>query len=192
MQNPDLTKNFQPKIAFFNRRLELQIGKLNQAIDRFTQRDKAIFARIVDVQAKHDQARANVFTNELQEIRKMIKTIIKAKLSLEKAKEQLSKGLNPFEMAGAVALINATRQDLTPIFPEAENELGEISNQLSGVMIEAAFKIKDFVDFEDIANTLKTNLETITEEADKQLKDKYPETPVATPEENTGNHHHEE
>ena len=57
--------------------------KLDQATDRFSQRDKAIFARIVDAYTKHDTARANVFANELAEVRKMERLIINARLALE-------------------------------------------------------------------------------------------------------------
>ena len=55
----------KPRLDFAVRRIELQVQKLDQATDRFSQRDKAIFARIVDAYTKHDTARANVFANEL-------------------------------------------------------------------------------------------------------------------------------
>jgi hypothetical protein len=38
----------KPRLDFAVRRIELQVQKLDQATDRFSQRDKAIFARIVD------------------------------------------------------------------------------------------------------------------------------------------------
>lgn len=73
----------KPRLDFAVRRIELQVQKLDQATDRFGQRDKTIFARIVDAYTKHDTARANVFANELAEIRKMEKLIINARLALE-------------------------------------------------------------------------------------------------------------
>ncbi|MGD0204036.1 MAG: hypothetical protein ABSC20_09065, partial [Candidatus Bathyarchaeia archaeon] len=73
----------KPRLDFAVRRIDLQVQKLDQATDRFSQRDKAIFARIVDAYAKHDSARANVFANELAEVRKMSKLIMNAKLALE-------------------------------------------------------------------------------------------------------------
>src|SRR3990170_1098684 len=73
----------KPRLDFAVRRIELQVQKLDQATDRFTQRDKAIFARIVDAYTKHDSARANVFANELAEVRKMERLIINARLALE-------------------------------------------------------------------------------------------------------------
>ncbi|MEM2947771.1 MAG: hypothetical protein QXN96_06015 [Candidatus Bathyarchaeia archaeon] len=73
----------KPRLDMAVRRIELQIQKLDQASERFSQRDKSIFARIVDAYTKHDMARANVFANELAEIRKMEKMIMQARLALE-------------------------------------------------------------------------------------------------------------
>jgi division protein CdvB (Snf7/Vps24/ESCRT-III family) len=73
----------KPRLDMAVRRIELQIQKLDQASERFSQRDKSIFARIVDAYTKHDMARANVFANELAEIRKMEKMIMHARLALE-------------------------------------------------------------------------------------------------------------
>ena len=73
----------KPRLDFAVRRIELQVQKLDQATERFSQRDKAIFARIVNAYTKHDTARANVFANELAEVRKMEQLIINARLALE-------------------------------------------------------------------------------------------------------------
>ena len=73
----------KPRLDFAVRRIDLQVQKLDQATERFTQRDKAIFTKIVDAYTKHDSARANVFANELAEVRKMSKLIMNAKLALE-------------------------------------------------------------------------------------------------------------
>src|SRR3989337_3452270 len=66
----------KPRLDFAVRRIELQVQKLDQATDRFGQRDKAIFARIVDAYTKHDTDRENVFANELAEVRKRERLII--------------------------------------------------------------------------------------------------------------------
>jgi division protein CdvB (Snf7/Vps24/ESCRT-III family) len=57
-------------LDFAVRRIELQIQRLDNASDRFSERDKSIFVRIVEAYSKHDMPRANVFANELAEIRK--------------------------------------------------------------------------------------------------------------------------
>ena len=61
----------------------MQINKLDQANERFTQKDKALFAKIVDAYTKHDPAHANIYSTELAEIRKMSKLIMNARLALD-------------------------------------------------------------------------------------------------------------
>ena len=53
----------KPRMDYAIRRIEMQIQRLDKATDRFSERDKSIFARIVDAYSKHDMARANVFAN---------------------------------------------------------------------------------------------------------------------------------
>ncbi len=65
------------------RKLDLQISKLDQANERFTQKDKALFAKIVDAYTKHDSAHANIYSIELAEIRKVSKLIMNARLALD-------------------------------------------------------------------------------------------------------------
>ena len=61
----------------------MQISKLDQANERFTQKDKALFAKLVDAYTKHDTAHANIYANELAEVRKMAKLTMNARLALD-------------------------------------------------------------------------------------------------------------
>ena len=47
------------RLVFAIRRIKIQIQTLDKTTDRFSERDKSIFARIVDAVSKHDMARAN-------------------------------------------------------------------------------------------------------------------------------------
>ena len=152
----------KPRLDFAVRRIDLQVQKLDQATERFGQRDKAIFARIVDAYAKHDSARANVFANELAEVRKMSKLIMNAKLALEQITLRLRTvselGDVVSTLGPAVGVLRSVRTGLVSVFPEAENELGEIGNMLSGIMIEAGQ-----------GSGMTLNFDTVNEDASKIL-----------------------
>src|ERR1035437_8255913 len=68
------------QLDFACRKLDLQISKLDQANERFKQKDKTLFAKIVDAYTKHDSAHSNIYSTELAEIRKMSKIIMNARL----------------------------------------------------------------------------------------------------------------
>jgi division protein CdvB (Snf7/Vps24/ESCRT-III family) len=175
----------KPRLDFATRRIELQIQKLDQATDRFGQRDKTIFARIVDAYSKHDSSRANVFANELAEIRKMERLIINARLALEQIVLRLRTvselGDVVSTLGPAVGVLRSVRAGLVSVFPEAESELGEIGNMLSGIMMEAGSGSGMTLNFDNVNEDAGKILNEAATVAEQRIKDKFPELPPGMP-----------
>jgi len=175
----------KPRLDFAVRRIELQVQKLDQATDRFTQRDRTIFARIVDAYTRHDAARANVFANELAEVRKMERLIINAKLALEQIVLRLRTvselGDVVSTLGPAVGVLRSVRAGLVSVFPEAENELGEIGNMLSGIMIEAGQGSGMTLNFDAVNEDAQKILTEAATVAEQRIKEKFPELPPGMP-----------
>ncbi|MGD0027708.1 MAG: Snf7 family protein [Candidatus Bathyarchaeia archaeon] len=175
----------KPRLDFAVRRIELQVQKLDQATDRFSQRDKTIFARIVDAYTKHDSSRANVFANELAEIRKMERLIINARLALEQIVLRLRTvselGDVVSTLGPAVGVLRSVRAGLVSVFPEAESELGEIGNMLSGIMMEAGSGTGMTLNFDNVNEDAGKILNEAATVAEQRIKDKFPELPPGMP-----------
>jgi division protein CdvB (Snf7/Vps24/ESCRT-III family) len=175
----------KPRLDFAVRRIELQVQKLDQATDRFSQRDKSIFARVVDAYTKHDSARANVFASELAEIRKMEKLIMNARLALEQIVLRLRTvselGDVVSTLGPAVGVLRSVRTGLAGVFPEAENELGEIGNLLSGIMIEAGQGSGTTLNFDSVNEDAQKILTEAATVAEQRIKEKFPELPPGIP-----------
>jgi division protein CdvB (Snf7/Vps24/ESCRT-III family) len=175
----------KPRLDFAVRRIELQVQKLDQATERFGQRDKTIFARIVDAYTKHDTSRANVFANELAEIRKMEKLIINARLALEQIVLRLRTvselGDVVSTLGPAVSVLRSVRTGLVSVFPEAENELGEIGNMLSGIMIEAGQSQGMTLSFDTVNEDASKILTEASTVAEQRIKEKFPDLPPGIP-----------
>ncbi|MCJ7469100.1 Snf7 family protein [Candidatus Bathyarchaeota archaeon] len=175
----------RPRLDFAVRRIELQVQKLDQATERFSQRDKTIFARIVDAYTKHDSARANVFANELAEIRKMERLIINARLALEQIVLRLRTvselGDVVSTLGPAVSVLRSVRAGLVSVFPEAENELGEIGNMLSGIMIEAGQGSGMTLNFDSVNEDAAKILTEASTVAEQRIKEKFPDLPPGMP-----------
>lgn len=175
----------KPRLDFAVRRIELQVQKLDQATDRFGQRDKTIFARIVDAYTKHDSARANVFASELAEIRKMERLIINARLALEQIVLRLRTvselGDVVSTLGPAVGVLRSVRAGLVSVFPEAESELGEIGNMLSGIMIEAGQGSGMTLNFDTVNEDAAKILTEASTVAEQRIKEKFPELPSGIP-----------
>jgi len=172
----------KPRLDYAVRRIELQVQRLDQATDRFSQRDKSIFTRIVEAYSKHDMPRANVFANELAEIRKMEKMIMHSRLALEQVVLRLKTvselGDVVSTLAPAVGVLRGIRSGMSSILPEAERELGQIGTMLSGIIIDAGQSSGLTINFDasnEDAQKILTEAATV---AEQRIKDKFPELPA--------------
>lgn len=175
----------KPRLSMAVRRIEMQVQKLDQATDRFSKRDKSIFARIVDAYTKHDMARANVFANELAEIRKMEKMIMHARLALEQIVLRLRTvselGDVVSTLGPAIGVLRAVKTGMANIFPEAESELGQIGDILSGIMMEAGESTGMTINFQSTGEDAQKILTEAAAVAEQKVKDKFPELPAGIP-----------
>ena len=175
----------KPRLDFAVRLIDLQVQKLDQATERFGQRDKTIFARIVDAYTKHDTSRANVFANELSEIRKMERLIINARLALEQIVLRLRTvselGDVVSTLGPAVGVLRSVRAGLVSVFPEAESELGEIGNMLSGIMMEAGSGSGMTLNFDSVNEDAGKILNEAATVAEQRVKEKFPDLPPGIP-----------
>ena len=175
----------KPRLDRAIRRIEVQIQKLDRASERFSQRDKSIFAKIVEAYTQHDMARANILANELAEIRKMEKMIMHAKLALEQIVLRLSTvselGDIVTTLAPAVSVLRSVRGGMAMIFPEAERELGEIGDLLNGIIIEAGQTTGSTINFEAANEDAQKILNEAATVAEQRIKEKLPELPAGVP-----------
>ena len=175
----------KPRLNVAVRRLDLQIQKLDQANERFSKRDKSIFARIVDAYTKHDMARANVFASELAEIRKMEKMIMHARLALEQIGLRLRTvselGDVVSTLGPAVSVLRAVKGGMANMFPEAERELGQIGDILSGIIMEAGQSTGFSMNFETTNEDAQKILTEAATVAEQKIKEKFPELPAGIP-----------
>jgi len=175
----------KPRLDFAVRRIELQIQRLEQAGDRFSDRDKSIFARIVEAYTKHDMPRANVFANELAEIRKMERMMMHAGLALEQIVLRLKTvselGDIVSTLAPAVGVLRGIRSGIASIFPEAEKELGQIGTLLSGIIIDAGQSTGLTINFETANEDAQKILNEAATVAEQRIKEKFPELPAGMP-----------
>ena len=175
----------KPRLDLAVRGIEIQIQRLDKASDRFSERDKSIFARIVNAYSKHDMPRANVFANELAEIRKMERMIMHARLALEQIVLRLKTvselGDVVTTLAPAISVLRSVRNGMSTVFPEAERELGQIGNLLSGIVFDAGQSSGLSIDFESANEDAQKIMNEAATVAEQKIKDKFPELPAGLP-----------
>ena len=175
----------KPRLDYAIKRIDMQIQRLDKASGHFSERDKLIFARIVDSYSKHDTQRANVFANELAEIRRMEKMIIHARLALEQIVLRLSTvselGDVVTTMAPAVGVLRSVKNGMAAVFPEADRELGTIGNLLNGIVMDASHSTGLNIDFQEAGEDAQKIMNEAATVAEQKVKEKFPQLPAGLP-----------
>ena len=171
----------KPRLNHAVRCLDLQMNKLDQATDRFVQKDKALFAKIVDAYSKHDAAHANIYANELAEVRKMSKLVMNARLALDQVSLRL-KTVSEFgdivsNLGPAISVLRSVSVGLCGVFPEAENELGEIGNMLTGIMFDAGQGSGMSLNFNNVNEDASRILAEAATVAEQKVSANFPDLP---------------
>jgi division protein CdvB (Snf7/Vps24/ESCRT-III family) len=81
----------------------------------------------------------------------------------------------------AVGVLRSVRAGLVSVFPEAENELGEIGNMLSGIMIEAGQGSGMTLNFDTVNEESSKILTEAATVAEQRVKEKFPDLPAGIP-----------
>ncbi|MAH21414.1 MAG: hypothetical protein CMO12_01210 [Thaumarchaeota archaeon] len=175
------TGALKPRLEGAVRHIQVQLAKLDATMGKLKERDSAIFNKVVSSIQKHDMNHAAVFANELAEVRKMNKMVTQAKLALE----QITLRLNTVQELGdivvtltpAMAVIKNVKSGLTSVLPEADNEIGEISGLLSGILVDAGQMGGYNLNFEAANDEAEGIVAEASAVAEERIKEKFPDLP---------------
>jgi division protein CdvB (Snf7/Vps24/ESCRT-III family) len=171
----------KPRMNYAVKRLTMQINKLDQAANRFTQKDQALFSKIVAAYEKHDSAHANIYANELAEVRKMEKLVMNAKLALDQVQLRLQTvtefGDIVATLGPVIGVLRSVSVGLVGVIPEAENELGDIGNMLSGLMFDAGQSSGLNLNFNSVNEDAAKILDEAATVAEQKISANFPDLP---------------
>lgn len=177
----------KPRIEYAQRRLQLQISRMDSISHKLKEKDQALFRKIVSAIQQHDTQYSSVLSNELAQIRKMGKMVSHARLALEQIQIRLSTitelGDVVVTLSPAMAVVKNVRAGLSTMMPEVDNEMGEISQMLGGILMDAG-QIGGYTINFDSANEEATKImEEAASVAENKMKDKFPDLPATIDEE---------
>jgi division protein CdvB (Snf7/Vps24/ESCRT-III family) len=175
----------KPRMDHAIRRLDLQIHRLDQAAERFSKKDKALFGKIVAAYEQHDTAHANIYANELAQVRKMEKLVMNAKLALDQVQLRLRTvtelGDIVTTLGPAIGVLRSVSAGLVGVIPEAENELGDIGNMLSGLMFDVGQSSGFSLNFNSVNEDASKILEEAATVAEQKISANFPDLPPGLP-----------
>lgn len=155
--------DLKKKLGETERSLNSQISKLDKTIAKMSQKEKNLFSKTSAAFQRHDTVQAHAYANELSELRKAMKLVNGAKLSLESVQGRLKTITDIGDLAITLApvgqVVRSVRRTLVGIMPSANESIGEINSGLEGLM----------QDIGSLSNISGFSLETTSDEAEKIL-----------------------
>ena len=128
----------KPRIEEAQKKLQIQISKLDSISFKLQEKDKVIFNRIVNAMQNHDSHYGKLLSGELSQIRKTNKMVNSAKLAFEQIQLRLNTmtelGDVVVTLSPAMSVIKGIQGGLKTMLPEADQSFGQISDLLGGIM----------------------------------------------------------
>ncbi|MCD6114346.1 MAG: hypothetical protein J7J78_03490 [Thermoprotei archaeon] len=171
------------KLAMALYKVKIQVNRLEHLFNKLQERDKMLFEKVVSAQMMKDSARAAIYANEVAEVRKIAKTVLRAQLALEQVALRLETvrelGDVLVTMAPIVEVIKDIKQHLKGIVPEIAFELDEIDSTLHSIVLEAGEFTGTTIDSTIVSGEAKKILEEASIMAEQRMKEKFPELPLS-------------
>ncbi len=160
----------KPKIDEAQKKLQLQIIKLDSISKKLKEKDDFIFRKVVEAVRSHNKAYSNAYATELYEIRKMNSMVTGAKLAME----QIQLRLNTISELGDVvvtlspcmSIIKGLGTGLSGLMPAADSSMADLSSILGEIMSGASVS----GDNSFVTDTSNSETNQILEEANAILE----------------------
>ena len=126
------------RLEVAQKKLQLQITKLDEIDTKLNQKNNAIFEKIVKAKKSNNETYAKVYANELAEIRKHEKMVNNAKLSMEQIQIRLNTvselGDVVVTLSPCMSLIKGLRSDMGGMMPTVTDSMQDLSNMLGDIV----------------------------------------------------------
>ena len=175
--------SLKPRMDYASKRVKEQAVKLDRESQRMAERDKILFAKVVDSYQKHDTPHANIYAGELAELRRMQKIVLNSKLALDQIVmriEAISElGDLAFTLLPVIGVMRDVMVGMAAVNPQIAKEMGDISNILSGIVMDAGATSNLTLNFPSANEDSAKIMEEAASVAESRMKDTFPELPGA-------------
>jgi division protein CdvB (Snf7/Vps24/ESCRT-III family) len=172
----------KPRIEEAQKKLQIQISKLDNISVKIDEKDQLIFKRVVQAVQSHESQYAKVLSAELAQIRKMCKMVNSARLALEQIHLRLNTitelGDVVVTLSPAMSVIKGIQNGLTSMMPEADQSLSQISDLLGGILADSAqIPAAEINNSKVMTEDSVKIIEEATAIVEQSMKEKFPDLP---------------
>ncbi|BCU68455.1 hypothetical protein HS7_18920 [Sulfolobales archaeon HS-7] len=169
------------RLAMADYKLRSMLNRLEVYVAKMQERDKVLFERVVEAYMSKDQPRANMYANEVAEIRKIVRQLIATQIALE----QVQLRLETFTTIGdvftnlvpVIGVVKELRSMMRGIMPEIGLELEELEESIQGAVLEAGEFTGGALEYVGASPEAKKILNEASIVAEQRMKEKFPDLP---------------
>jgi division protein CdvB (Snf7/Vps24/ESCRT-III family) len=182
MENIKPQPPLKPRIEEAQKKLQMQIAKLDSISIKTEEKDQLVFKRVIQAVQNHESQYANVLSGELAQIRKMNKMVNSAKLALEQIQLRLNTitelGDVVVTLSPAMSVIKGIQSGLSSMMPEADHSLSQISDMLGGILTDSAqIPAAELNNTKVMTEDSLKIIEEATAIVEQSMKEKFPDLP---------------
>jgi division protein CdvB (Snf7/Vps24/ESCRT-III family) len=182
-------ESMEKKVILAQYRLKTAMGRINNYIEKLSERDKILFENIVDALMKKDETRAKMYAGEVAEIRKISKQLLTVQYALEHASLKLETfliyGGAVNEVAPVIGVMREAVGIVKNIAPDVWIDLQVAVRELETAMGESMADLGISVDV-GVDVEAKKILEEAKIVAEQKMRERFAELPKALPTPSTG------
>ena len=175
----------KPRLDAVEKKIKVQIDRLEELRILNRRKDMAIFTKLTDSLNDNNTQHLTLLSSELTRSRQLARVLLLSCVSLEKLIVKISSasdfGNLVMVLSPAMAVIKNLRSSITSYVPEMEEELGIISELLSGILVDAGQVGGFTINFEKANEQAVQYLGEVSEVVDQKMEQEFskvPELPV--------------
>ena len=171
----------KPRIDAVQKKMQVQISRLEELHGVLKSKDEEIFCKLVASIKENNAQYSTVLSSDLARARQVSKVVFMSKVALEKMVAKLCSASDfgdlVIVLSPAMAVVKNLRSSLTPHVPEMEGELGIISEQLSGILVDAGQVGGYTINFETANEEAVRLIDEASTAVEQKMKEEFPGVP---------------
>lgn len=171
----------KPRLDAVQKKIEVQIVRLEELHTLLKSKDEEVFLKLVSSIKENNAQYSTVLSSDLARARQVSKIVFMSRVALEKLIAKLLSASDfgdlVIVLSPAMAVVKNLRSALTPQVPEMEEELGIISELLSGILVDAGQVGGYTINFETANEEAVRLIEEASTVVEQKMKDEFPGIP---------------
>ncbi len=171
----------KPRLDAVQKKIQVQISRLDEMHRVLKTKDDDIFHKLITSIKENNVQYSTVLSADLAKARQVSRIVSVAKVTLEKLVTKLSSvsdfGDLVIVLSPAMAVVKSLRSSLTPHVPEMEEELGVISELLSGILVDAGQVGGYTINFETANEEAFRLIDEASLNVEQKMKEEFPSVP---------------